>query len=197
MTAITLGTRNPNKLRELRQLVDGLGLSLSPLPEAVSEVVEDHPTIRGNAVKKAVEYARAIGGLCLADDSGLLVDALDGAPGVISARFSGPGATPERNNDLLLERLRGKPESERGAHFLCALALADPQGVLLVVAGRCPGRILEARRGSGGFGYDPLFLEPSTGRSFAELSPAEKNALSHRGRALQKLVAALPAVLDL
>jgi XTP/dITP diphosphohydrolase len=160
-------------------------------------VDEDQPTFAGNAAKKARSAALARDLWTLADDSGLEVEALFGAPGVRSARYAGEPADDAANNKKLLRELANVSEERRGARFVCALALARPDGTLAAeVEGSARGRILEAPRGRSGFGYDPLFLftepgYPATGRTFAELTPAEKSAVSHRGRALHALTAHL------
>ena len=165
------------------------------------EVSEDRDTFRGNAEKKATETALATSKWCLADDSGLEVDALGGDPGVHSARFAGQHGDDSANNALLLERLAGLSAEQRGACFVCALALAAPDGSLVATfEGRARGQILHTPRGSGDFGYDPLFLFTeegfaATGRGFAELSADEKSTVSHRGRALRDFTAALPTLL--
>jgi len=200
---LLIASENAKKRAELEALLTPLGLELV-LPSQVGglpEVIEDEPTFAGNAGLKATSGAGASGMWTLADDSGLEVDALDGAPGVRSARFAGRHGDDQANNALLLERLRGIPPEGRGARFVCALALARPDGGLaLALEGEARGRILDAPRGTGGFGYDPLFLftEPGfgqSGRVFGELAPAEKALVSHRGRALRRLAALLPAVL--
>lgn len=203
---LLFGTTNPGKLRELRRLVAGLPIQVrSPdeLARHLPEVEEDGATFEENAAKKAVEWARFAGMHAVADDSGLCVDALRGAPGVLSARWSEevrPGALPraerdEANNDLLLARLAGRPDEERGAEYRAVLVLASPAGgVLAVVRGTCRGRIGLARRGTGGFGYDPLFLpdaQPAGAGgplTMAELSPEAKDAISHRGEAFRQLL---------
>ncbi len=198
------GTRNPGKLAELRRLVAGLPVRVvSPdeLPRPVPEVEEDGSTFAENAGKKAVEYARATGMPALADDSGICVDALWGLPGVRSARWSedqAPGLSgrdrDRANNAKLLGALRGALAENRGAEYRAALALAGPDGTLLATAaGTCRGAIGTEERGAGGFGYDPLFLLPD-GRTMAELSPEEKDAVSHRGQAMRRM---LPAIREL
>ncbi|HVS12122.1 MAG TPA: non-canonical purine NTP pyrophosphatase [Planctomycetota bacterium] len=196
---LLLASNNAKKRRELETSLAGLGIEVvtpievGPLPP----VDEDQPSFAGNAAKKAASAALASGLWTLADDSGLEVDALDGEPGVRSARFAGRHGDDAANNALLLERLAGLPPERRGARFVCALALARPDGSLaLEVEGTTRGRILDAPRGSGGFGYDPLFLfdEPGMlhlGRAFAELTPTEKSEVSHRGRALRRLAGEL------
>ncbi len=194
---LLLATHNAHKLAELRQMlsasplenVEVVGLAAFPdLPEAP----ETQETFEGNALQKAHFAAERTGLLCVADDSGLEVDALNGAPGVRSKRFSAE-ATAEANNRLLLTRLRGV--EARGARFVCALAVVH-RGREAVHRGTCEGRIATAPRGDGGFGYDPLFLPDATpGRSMAELTSEQKNAISHRGRAMEHLPALLDAVL--
>ncbi|HEX9307830.1 MAG TPA: non-canonical purine NTP pyrophosphatase [Anaeromyxobacter sp.] len=220
------GTSNPGKLRELRRLVAGLPVRVvSPdeLERPLPEVLEDGRTFAENAAKKAAAFARFAGMHALADDSGLRVDALGGAPGVRSARWADeePGPEPaspvcelpgaaaaelgpvagraardERNNDKLLRALAGVPAERRGAEHQAALALARPDGTIVAsVSGACRGRIGTARRGTEGFGYDPLFEpEGKGGRTMAELSPDDKDALSHRGEAFRRLRPVLEAL---
>lgn len=187
---LLVATTNPGKLREVAGFlagVPGLGLlslkDVAPMPE----VPEDEATFRGNAVMKAIEYSRAASCLALADDSGLCVDFLGGGPGVGSARYGGPGLDDAGRCRYLLRRLAGVPEDQRGAHFECALALADRGRVAGIFEGRVEGRILTRPRGTNGFGYDPVFFYPPAGKCFAELSAEEKSAVSHRGRALANL----------
>lgn len=194
---IVFATRNPGKLAELEALVRPLGLRVvgaAAFP-GIPEVREDGDTFEENALKKARVIAGQTGLPTLADDSGLVVDALDGAPGVRSARYAGAEATDEANNALLLERLAGIPASERGAHFECVLAFVDPsaQGASIehITRGRCDGVLLESPRGDGGFGYDPLFWLPELEATFAELDRAAKNRRSHRARALAAMAAVL------
>ncbi|MCP3138452.1 XTP/dITP diphosphatase [Pyxidicoccus xibeiensis] len=183
---LLFATSNKGKLRELRELVgDAVEVvSLADLPP-VPEPEEDAATFEGNAVKKAREYARATGLPALADDSGLCVDALDGRPGVHSARYA-PGDDRARYEKLLAE-LAGVPDARRTAAFQCALALVLPGGETKVEVGRCEGRIGHAPRGTHGFGYDPVFVFPDKGRTMAELTPEEKAAVSHRGAAFRKM----------
>lgn len=193
-TPLVLGTTNAGKLRELVELLEPLGIpcrSLAGEPRAV-EVEETGATFADNAALKASCQARAIGGWVLAEDSGLVVAALDGAPGVYSARFAGAGATDSRNNALLLERLAGRHGADRAAHYACHAALANPTGAIVATAaGTCGGLIAEAASGTGGFGYDPLFIVPEYWRTFGELPPAVKAVISHRGRALRAIIPAL------
>ncbi len=199
---LLLASQNAKKRAELEELLRDLAVDVLT-PDTVGgipPVEEDQPTFAGNARKKAASAARASGLWTLADDSGLEVDALDGAPSVRSARYASEPADEARNNEKLLSELAGVPPGRRGARFVCALALARPDGTIaLELRGEVRGRILEAPRGASGFGYDPLFLpdEPgpaAAGRSFAELSGAEKGAISHRGRALRELARRLPEV---
>jgi XTP/dITP diphosphohydrolase len=199
---LLLASQNKKKHREFAAALAPLGFEVV-LPGdvgGIADVVEDAPTFRGNAAKKALSAAHASRLWSLADDSGLEVDALGGAPGVLSARFAGAHGDDGANNRLLLEKLAAVPDERRGAQFVCALCLVRPDGsIALEVQGVARGRILHGPRGDGDFGYDPLFLftEPGfaqTGRGFAELAPAEKLAISHRGRALRLLLAGLEQV---
>ena len=198
MTRLVVATRSADKLREIRQLLAGVeGLEVVDLDSAgVAEEreedgVEIHDTFRDNALAKARYYSRRAGALTLADDSGLCVDALDGGTGVYSKRFSGrtdlKGVELDRaNNALLLERLRGVPTERRGAHYVCAIALVDPRrGREALMEGSCHGLILESPRGTGGFGYDPLFYLSTDGATFGELPSARKNEVSHRAEAVR------------
>jgi len=190
---ILIATKNPGKLREIRRLTAGHDwsfLSLADLP-AIPEAVEDGATFAENARKKALHYAGHSGLPTLADDSGLEVDALDGAPGVHSARYAGEPRDDAANNRKLLEHLAGVLPQQRTARFRCAMALAIPGRVLAETQGCVEGLILTEPRGTGGFGYDPLFLLPELGRTMAELEPDEKNRLSHRGQALREMLARL------
>jgi XTP/dITP diphosphohydrolase len=182
---LLVATTNPGKLRELQASVEGLVLrSLRDFP-GLAEVEEDADTFEGNARKKALVYAKATGLPALADDSGLCVDALGGRPGVYSARYA-PGDDAARVAKLLGE-LGQVPDEARTAAFVCALAFAFPDGRVVTEEGRCEGRIARAPRGSGGFGFDPVFEDPVSGKTFAELTHEEKHARSHRGRALAKM----------
>jgi XTP/dITP diphosphohydrolase len=192
---LVLASGNAKKLAELRLALSGIDVRLLAPSDVggLPEVVEDLPTFAGNAARKARAAALHTGRWALADDSGLEVDALGGAPGVLSARFAGRHGDDAANNRLLLERLSDVPDERRGARFVCALALAAPDGATaLAVEGTARGRILHAPRGDGDFGYDPLFLFTEdgfaeTGKGFAELSPEAKGRVSHRGRALRAL----------
>lgn len=193
---IVFATSNPHKLTEARPILATHGFSVVSLQEcgdSSKEPVEDGATFEANAALKARYYAAALGKPCLAEDSGLEVDALQGAPGVLSARYAGVGATrAERdraNNERLLAAMAGVPVDRRQARFVCALCLAEPSGKILATArGTFEGSIVLEPRGTGGFGYDCLLLLPSEGKTSAELTAAEKNARSHRGTALRALV---------
>ncbi|SNR67606.1 XTP/dITP diphosphohydrolase [Humidesulfovibrio mexicanus] len=192
---LVLATRNAGKIRELQALLSGLGfeiLGLDSFPH-MGEIEETGSTFAENSLLKARTVATATGLVALADDSGLEVDALDGAPGVYSARYSDPGATDEKNNQKLLDALRTVPEERRGCRFVSVVAASAPGGAELLAEGRWEGRVLTAPRGAGGFGYDPLFLDLELGQSAAELAADEKNARSHRGRALRALLTQWPA----
>ena len=191
---VVLASNNPGKLAELDALLRGCGLSVLPQGRFTdASAAETGTTFLVNALLKARHAASASGLPALADDSGLEVDYLDGAPGVYSARFAGPNARDADNNAMLLGKLADVPDIQRGARFRCVLvylrAADDPEP--LVCEGVWRGNILSTPRGTGGFGYDPLFLVPDLGRTAAELTIAEKNARSHRGQALRALVAAL------
>jgi len=194
---LLIASTNPGKIREFRQmLAPAMGdiqfTDLAQYPHAKS-VEETGQTFLANACLKASGYARQLGTWSLADDSGLAVDALGGKPGVFSARWAsmhqrGEGDLP--NNDLLLEQIQAIPPERRTARFVCSLALADPTGrVILTASDSVEGEILRESRGVGGFGYDPLFLVKSLGKTTAELPPQEKNRISHRGKALARLAA--------
>jgi XTP/dITP diphosphohydrolase len=182
---LLFATTNAGKLAELEQLVGGLLVVVSPAAYAnLPEVEEDQPTFEGNAEKKARAFAQATGLPALADDSGLCVDALDGRPGVHSARYAAD--SPSRIARLLRE-LEGVPEEKRTAHFRCALCLALPSGAVKLETGECHGRITVAPRGEKGFGYDPVFFVPELGKTLAEVGARDKSSVSHRGQAFRKM----------
>jgi XTP/dITP diphosphohydrolase len=187
---LVVGTRNPKKREEILEILDGLGLELRDLtafPDA-PEVVEDGKTFEANARKKANELAIALNQWVLGEDSGLVVPALQGRPGVHSARYAGKQGDDAANNARVLAELAPLPEDRRVAYYVCTAAVSDPHGnVQALVEGRCQGLILREARGAGGFGYDPLFLIPEYHRTFGELSSRVKRALSHRDRALAQL----------
>ena len=200
--SLLLATRSAHKAREIGQILAPLDLEvitladlgIEPAPE--EDVIEVHDTFAANALAKARYFAARLGRVTLADDSGLRVDALDGDPGVHTKRFSGRTdlqgqALDDANNALLLDRLSGVAEEERGARYVCCAAVAWPDGRSLGAAGTVRGRIATEPRGTGGFGYDPLFHVPRLGARFAEVSPEAKNAISHRSRAFRALAAAL------
>jgi XTP/dITP diphosphohydrolase len=191
VTLLVLASRNRKKQLEMAELLAPLQItvaSVANFPDA-PEVEETGSTFAENAALKASAVAAAIGRWTVADDSGLAVDALDGAPGVYSARYAGPDATDQDNNEKLLAQLQDTPDEQRGAQFICHLAVADPAGAIcLAVAGRCRGRLLRETRGESGFGYDPLFWIPEYRKTFAQLSLTTKSVLSHRARAFHQLL---------
>lgn len=189
---ILVATRNQGKLREYERLladVPGLVLETMASLSQPIEVMEDRDTFHGNALAKATEIAAVAGIPCLADDSGLEVDALAGQPGVRSARYSGEDATDAQNNEKLLRQLADVPDEKRTARFRCAIAVVDADGrELAATDGACEGRIAREPRGTHGFGYDPLFVPDRYTQTMAELGPAIKNQISHRAKAAAKLV---------
>ncbi len=191
-----LATTNPGKAREVRTALAGLAIDLRTLADypGLPPAVEDGDTFEANARLKALHYARLIGEWTLADDSGLEVDALGGAPGVHSARYAGPEHDDRANNARLVAALAGVPAERRTGRFRCVLALAQQERVCLTVTGAVEGRIVDDPAGANGFGYDPHFFLPALGVTMAQLSPERKNALSHRGQALHAL---RPALLEL
>ncbi len=197
-----LASSNPGKLAEYRALAaaaptSSLPIELALLPDfdALPAFEENAPTFAENAAGKALHYSRRADGLVFADDSGLVVPALGGAPGVHSARYAGPQATNAQRIEKLLDEMRGKTGAERAAHFVCAIALAERGRVLALVTDRVDGEILEVPRGSGGFGYDAVFYYPALQKTFAEIPAEEKNLRSHRGKAFRRLLAALSSML--
>ena len=184
---LVVATTNKGKLQEINRLLADTGIVVKGLKEIedLPEIIEDGDTFEANARKKALTVARHCGCLTLADDSGLVVKALQGEPGVYSARYAGPEANDTDNNRKLLSAMSGLPREQRKAAFHCAMALCDPSGDCRVFQGRLDGLILESPRGSGGFGYDPLFLVPEYGQALAELPLEIKNRISHRGEALR------------
>jgi XTP/dITP diphosphohydrolase len=188
MQALLLATTNRHKLKEYRAIFSDLPFTLLSLYDVHLDihVEETGATFAENAALKARAYAQASGLLALADDSGLEIDALDGAPGVYSARFAGSETSYEERFRLILERLRGLSMEQRTARFRCAIAIAEPSGYCRVVEGIIEGVIADSPRGEHGFGYDPIFLVPELGKTTAEVAPEQKNCISHRGRAAQK-----------
>ena len=189
---IVLATRNTKKIEEIKRITAGLPiniiLSLDDYPHC-PEVVEDQDTFEGNAVKKAAAVCRCTGKPALADDSGLEVDALGGAPGVYSARYApeAENGNDPKNYEKALSELKGVPDSKRNARFVCCMALAFPDGTVKTFFGYAEGRICREPHGKKGFGYDPVFLPEGHNRTFAEMSAEEKDRLSHRGKAIEKL----------
>lgn len=188
-----MASSNAGKIREIARLLDGLDVEIVPQSElGVTDADETGVTFVENSLIKARHASDSTGLPAIADDSGLAVDALDGRPGVYSARYAGADATDDQNVDKLLDELEDIPDESRGAAFHCAASFIMPgKSEAIVAEGVWRGTILRARRGHGGFGYDPIFLDPESGLSGAELNPEEKNARSHRGQALRKLVALL------
>ncbi len=194
-----LASANPGKLREFREAAQARGILLESVPEIsnLPPCIEDGLTFEENARKKALHYAAYADGLVFADDSGICVDALNGAPGVYSARFAGPDAGDDANNQKLLAELRRVEASNatearlppgRGAHYMCVIVLAQKERVLAIVRGRVNGIIIDSARGSAGFGYDPYFFYPPLGKTFAEITTEEKYIVSHRGQAFRRLL---------
>ncbi len=186
-TMLVLATRNSGKTREIQNFLEGFPIEIRDLNDfgPIPEVIEDGATFEENAYKKAHFTARVLGFPALADDSGLEVEALNGAPGVHSARYAGPDASDEENNQKLLDNLRG--QENRKARFCCVLSLAVPAGPALTYESSCEGSILEQPRGTNGFGYDPLFFYEPLGKTFGEMTLEEKSRVSHRGKALSEL----------
>ena len=198
---VLLATRNPGKLAELRRLVDGAdiaGLRVVGLADVAEfpEEPETGATFAENALAKARDATKATGLAAVADDSGLTVDALGGMPGVLSARWAGRHGDDRANLELVLAQLGDVPDDRRGAAFVCAAALVVPDGEEIVVHGEWTGRLTRAPRGTGGFGYDPVFEPDGDTRTSAELDPQEKDALSHRGRAMRALLPYLRALIE-
>lgn len=192
---LVVGTHNEHKLREIREILLRLPVLLRPLPKGTPVAVEDTGTLEGNAARKATDYARATGEYVLAEDTGLEVDALGGEPGVETANYAGPAAPAAQNRRKLLTALASVPAARRTARFRCVAALARPSGELVATAeGVLEGRITETERGEGGFGYDPLFNPQGESRTLAEMADDEKNAISHRARAI---AAIRPKILEL
>ncbi|MGE6554199.1 XTP/dITP diphosphatase [Exiguobacterium artemiae] len=194
---IIVATRNPGKVGEFQAMLGRLGYDVESLLdyETAPETEETGSTFEENAELKSREAAAYFGHAVLSDDSGLEVDALNGAPGVYSARFAGEDKSDAANNALLLEKLADTPADQRAARFVCALSLAKPSGETLTVRGTMEGQIGFEAKGTNGFGYDPLFLIPSLNQTAAELTKSEKATISHRGQALRKLEAALTTFL--
>jgi len=194
---VVIATRNSGKLREIQAILAPLGLKILSLRDfpRIPEIIEDGQTFEENAVKKAVAVARHTRRIAIADDSGLAVDALHGRPGVFSSRYAGEKATDAARYQKLLKEMVEIPPEKRGAAFMCAMAVAAPDGKAETVVGQCRGEIALAPKGSHGFGYDPVFYLPEWGKTVAELEPEVKNRISHRALALEKLKQLLPKFL--
>ena len=192
---IVLATKNSGKIKEFQQLLKNFPVEIKSLSEfgPIPEVEEDGKTFDDNAYKKALFTAKALGLPAISDDSGLVVEALDGAPGVISARYAGENATDKENIDKLLKEMEGK--DNRRAAFECVISIAVPSGPALTYEGRCEGEIAHEPHGTSGFGYDPVFSYPEHNKTFAQLSSDEKNKISHRGKALGDVVAEFDRIL--
>ena len=187
MTQLLIATHNSDKVEEIRGILFGVNLALVPLTDfpSIPPTVEDAGTLEGNALKKAEEAFRATGIPAVADDTGLEVFYLNGAPGVLSSRYAGENATYADNRQKLLSRLRGVPPRRRGARFRTVVAFVPSEGKYHLFEGVCSGVIIEKERGEGGFGYDPIFLPDGYSETFAQMQLAHKNTLSHRARAFQ------------
>jgi len=189
MKELVVATTNQGKIREIRGLLADLNIRVSCLadyPDA-PEIIEDGDTFQANALKKAVTIAAMTGKLTMGEDSGLEVEALDNAPGIYSARFSGEGATDQKNNEKLLQELKGVPDEKRGARYRSCIALVNGNETIAIVEGDCCGVITTEARGTNGFGYDPYFLIPEYQKTFGELDPSIKAAISHRSKALKQV----------
>lgn len=196
MKQVVIATKNKGKAKDFEALFTPLGYEVVTMFDVAPdmEIEETGTTFEENAVLKAETLSNALGTIVIADDSGLAVDALDGAPGVYSARYAGDH-DDEANIVKVLGNLKGLPEEKRTARFMCALAIAGPDLETTTVFGSCEGIILEEKRGTNGFGYDPIFFVPALDRAMAELTPEEKGAISHRGNAIRKLADLLPTLL--
>ena len=193
---IVAASRNRHKIEEIEAITKKFGMSIISRDEAgvpPVEIVEDGETFEENSFKKADEIMKLCGKITLADDSGLMVDYLGGAPGVYSARFAGEDGNDEKNNEKLLKLLDGVPAKGRTAKFVSVITMVYPDGTVLSARGECPGRIITVPTGDGGFGYDPLFVPDRYEKTFAQLTPEEKNAISHRAAALTELEKLLEA----
>ena len=191
-----LASHNKGKIQEVKQIWEPMGFEIVPMPEDFPEIEENGESFVENAMIKARAVSKALSLPAIADDSGLVVDALDGFPGIHSARWAGPDATSHDRNLLLLEKLLSVPEDQRGAEFVCVAACVFPDGKELAVRGQCRGTILSEEHGTGGFGYDPIFCVPKYGCTFGELDPEVKNSISHRARAFTALGSALRVYME-
>ena len=190
MITMIAASSNAHKIKEIQSIMSKFGVKVVSRKEAgvpEFEIEEDGETFEENSLKKAEAIMKATGKLTVADDSGLMVDYLGGAPGVYSARFAGEECDDEKNNEKLLKHLEGLPAEDRKAKFVSVITLMFPDGNTIGARGECPGRIIETPTGENGFGYDPLFVPDGLSKTFAQLSDKEKNSISHRARALEKL----------
>lgn len=197
---VVLASQNQKKISEIRELLAPFGIPLKSVSdfESIPDVVEDGESFRANAEKKAIEVALATEHWAIGEDSGLQVDALNGAPGIYSARFSGPNATDDENNHKLLEELQEIPDKKRGAGYVCHVAVADPSGkVQLNVEATCRGRINHEAKGANGFGYDPYFEIPEYRKTFGQFKPIVKQQISHRAKAFERLIPELLKTLSM
>ena len=198
MKEVIIATKNPGKAKEFEHIFSSRGITVRTLldyPE-IPDVEETGTTFEENATLKAEAVSKALGKMVIGDDSGLIVDALEGRPGIYSARYAGEPKNDQNNTDKVLSELEGIPEEKRTARFYCALAVAVPGKETKTVSGTCEGRILEERKGTNGFGYDPVFYVPEKGLAMAQLSSEEKNKISHRANALKKLDVVLDSILE-
>lgn len=198
MKEVIIATKNPGKAREFEHIFASRGIEVKTLldfPE-IPEVEETGTTFEENAILKAEAVSRALNRMVIGDDSGLMVDALEGRPGIYSARYAGEQKNDQNNTNKVLAELENVPEEKRTARFYCALAVAVPGQKTSTVSGTCEGRILKEQRGTNGFGYDPVFYVPDKGLAMAELSSDEKNKISHRANALKKLDSILDSILE-
>lgn len=198
MKEVIIATKNPGKAREFEHIFASRGIEVKTLldfPE-IPEIEETGTTFEENAILKAEAISQALGKMVIGDDSGLMVDALEGRPGIYSARYAGEPKNDQNNTDKVLEELNNVPEEKRTARFYCALAVSIPGKETKTVSASCEGQILKERRGTNGFGYDPVFYVPEKGVAMAELSSDEKNKISHRANALKKLDVVLDSILE-
>lgn len=199
MKTLILATSNPNKKKEIKKILKGMKIKVV-LPEDIGEtlpmVLENGTTFRQNAIKKAVTVSGFLSCLVLADDSGLEANSLGGKPGVRSARFARAKATDQENNKKLMTLMKNVPKQKRGASFVCSIALADNGFLIKTVEGRCAGRLTFEGKGENGFGYDPFFKPMGSTKTFAEMTAASKNKISHRAKALQKMREAIVEYLE-
>lgn len=198
MKEVIIATKNPGKAREFEHIFAPRGITVNTLldyPE-IQDVEETGTTFEENATLKAEAVSQQLNIMVIGDDSGLIVDALEGRPGIYSARYAGESKDDQKNLEKVLDELQGVPEEKRTARFYCALAVAIPGKETITVAGTCEGRILEEQRGTNGFGYDPVFYVPEKGCTMAELSSEEKNKISHRANALKKLGDILDSIVE-